>query len=1085
MINTIILNMLSSVSVNPTDELKQLLHDVGHPKMNSKQLFDAIVLTLVDNAKYHPEYLDIASRLTSLRAYKEVYEAYPDLKYLSVGPDDDVSELNVNRKYFIHPSVIQNNIRAYFGAYLDRVGDDQLGLMSDEFNRKALEYLNSVNLKEIVSLENDYLLSYIGAKQQYDRYLTRDDKILIELPQFMWLRVAIGLNLLETDNFINMVNDVYRTMSNFDYMHSTATLFNAGLKTAQLSSCFKLNIEDDASSIMEAMSDAALISKYSGGLSLNFMKVRARGSFIKGTGGESNGVVPFMRITEVVAQAYNQGGKRPGSMCNYLPIWHADYPDFLDLRKEVGDHRQRTHDVNTASWIPDLFMKRVIEEKEWSLFSPDETPLLSSTYGDEFEEAYQEYESLGKAGKLRVYHTMQADSLFKTLLNALFTTGHPWPCFSDAHNHRYANQHVDIVTQSNLCCITGDQRCATDEGLITAKDLYLSGRLNKVVGMTGFENATQMFLPRPSAPILKVLTAEGYTHRVTPDHPLWVKGYGWVEAQHLVAGQKLLIQQIEGMFGNISDLGGAYQLGLAVGYDTDSSTSHIPDLVWKGTRETVKAYLRGVYEMRSHINIHSNVLELSTSNLEWLDNLQILWANFGVKTYITVQTPHISNGAPSYTLSIRYGYNGLVNEVIDQSVFTLDSGKDVNYAVFVGAIPDGVEDTYCLTVHTEQHAWTANGLLTKNTEISLHTNDKETAVCNLASINAANMVNPITKQLDLDKIIKTTKLAVRMLDNVIDLNYYTDAKTQYANIHNRPIGLGIKGVHECFMIMGIPYSSEEALEITELLHRTMCIAGMEASIELAKERGVYPNYYGSLWSKGYLIPDTLKLLKANRGVYGKDIPDLMEDERYAQLRADLKQYGIRNGQLFAIAPTASISNFSGTTQSIEPVYEQVYVRSNLSGEFISFNRQLVRILKERNLWSEDTVDEIIDSKTLKDTSLPLDIKQLCESAFEIDPLILIKHNAIRQGYIDQAISFNIYQATPNGRKLLNTYKAAWSHGLKTTYYLRSLSATSLGDKKEPTPSIMEMTKVRIETNPLDEVIGKACLINDPSCEACQ
>jgi len=693
----------------------------------------------------------------------------------------------------------------YFSKYIHQGAD--LGLLDHELSKYDLQKLGHA-----LRPERDRQFNYLGLQTLYDRYFIHSDGKRFELPQAFFMRVAMGLAINEMDREARAI-EFYELLSSFDFMSSTPTLFNSGTCRPQLSSCYLTTVPDDLNGIFSAIRDDALLSKFAGGLGNDWTRVRAMGSHIKGTNGKSQGVVPFLKVANDTAVAVNQGGKRKGAMCAYLETWHLDIEEFLDLRKNTGDDRRRTHDMNTANWIPDLFMKRVAEEGDWTLFSPEETPDLHDLYGTAFEEKYIEYEALATAGELKNIKTLKAVDLWRKMLSMLFETGHPWFTFKDPCNLRSPQSHVGVVHSSNLC-----------------------------------------------------------------------------------------------------------------------------------------------------------------------------------------------------------------------------------------------------------------------TEITLNTSDEEIAVCNLGSVNLAEHINE--NGLDSEKLEKTISTAMRMLDNVIDYNYYSVPQARRSNLRHRPVGLGIMGFQDALYKLRIPYSAEQAIDFADKSMEAVSYYAIKASTELSEERGAYPTYAGSLWHQGILPIDSIQRLADTRGEYLQ--MDTSQSLDWDGLRERVKTVGMRNSNCMAIAPTATISNICGVGQSIEPTYQNLFVKSNLSGEFTVVNPYLVRDLKDRNLWDDVMVNDLkyFDGSVQPIDRIPEDMKQLYATAFEIDPRWLVEAASRRQKWIDQAQSLNLYMAEPSGKKLDNLYKLAWVRGLKTTYYLRSLGATH-----------MEKNTAKISTTDTlsnqDDEAPKVCSILDPDCEACQ
>ncbi|HQR19894.1 MAG TPA: ribonucleoside-diphosphate reductase subunit alpha, partial [Burkholderiaceae bacterium] len=679
--------------------------------------------------------------------------------------------------------------------------------------------------------ERDLQFNYLGLQTLYDRYFLHHEGRRFELPQAFFMRVAMGLALNEIDREARAI-EFYEVLSTFDFMSSTPTLFNSGTRHSQLSSCYLSTVSDDLDGIYEAIKENALLAKYAGGLGNDWTPVRALGSHIKGTNGKSQGVVPFLKVVNDTAVAVNQGGKRKGAVCCYLETWHLDIEEFLELRKNTGDDRRRTHDMNTANWIPDLFMKRVMEGGDWTLFSPSDCPDLHDKTGAAFEEAYLRYEDKAARGDLKLFRKIPALTLWRKMLSMLFETGHPWITFKDACNLRSPQQHVGTIHSSNLC-----------------------------------------------------------------------------------------------------------------------------------------------------------------------------------------------------------------------------------------------------------------------TEITLNTSGSEIAVCNLGSVNLPAHMKADGRggfELDHAKLKKTVRTAMRMLDNVIDINYYAVPKARNSNVRHRPVGLGIMGFQDCLHQMRTPYASEGAVGFADTSMEAVCYYAYWASTELAEERGRYSSFPGSLWDRGILPQDSLGLLKEQRGGYVEiDTSSTMD---WDALRGRIKQYGMRNSNCVAIAPTATISNIIGVDACIEPTFQNLFVKSNLSGEFTVVNEHLVRDLKKLGLWDEVMVSDLkyFDGSLAKIDRVPAEIRSLYATAFEIEPAWLIECAARRQKWIDQAQSLNIYMAGASGKKLDETYRLAWLRGLKTTYYLRTIGATHA--EKSTTTRTGQLNAVSADASAtsaaMPEPEGKACMLKpgDPGfadCEACQ
>ncbi len=720
----------------------------------------------------------------------------------------------------------------YFPKYI-RLGVEG-GLLD-----KNLALFDLDKLAGALKAERDTQFNYLGLQTLYDRYFLHLKGRRIELPQVFFMRVAMGLSLNEIDREARAI-EFYEVLSTFDFMSSTPTLFNSGTLHSQLSSCYLTTVADDLSSIYDAIKENALLAKFAGGLGNDWTPVRALRSHIRGTNGESQGVVPFLKVVNDTAVAVNQGGKRKGAVCAYLETWHLDIEEFLELRKNTGDERRRTHDMNTANWVPDLFMKRVMEDGEWTLFSPSDTPDLHDKYGRDFEEAYLRYEEKTRSGEIELFKRIPAVSLWRKMLSMLFETGHPWITFKDPCNIRSPQQHVGVVHSSNLC-----------------------------------------------------------------------------------------------------------------------------------------------------------------------------------------------------------------------------------------------------------------------TEITLNTSDTEIAVCNLGSVNLAAHMKPGpdgTHTLDHDKLQRTISTAMRMLDNVIDINYYAVPKARNANLRHRPVGLGVMGFQDCLHLMRVPFASDAAVEFADRSMEAVCYYAYWASSKLAVERGAYSSFKGSLWDRGILPQDTLAMLAEERGGY-VDV-DMSATLDWESLRAHIREHGMRNSNCVAVAPTATISNIIGVSPCIEPHYRNLYVKSNLSGEFTVVNEYLVRDLKALNLWDSVMVSDIkyFDGSLARIDRIPAELRDLYATAFEIDPKWVIECASRRSKWIDQSQSLNIFMTGVSGRKLDETYKLAWVRGLKTTYYLRAMGATN-AEKSTGRGGELNAVSAGAGTGmaasaaapialPVAETVGAVCTMRPgdegfEECEACQ
>ncbi len=673
--------------------------------------------------------------------------------------------------------------------------------------RLATDFDLSV-LGQALVANRDFQFTYLGLQTLYDRYFLHWEGTRFELPQAFFMRVSMGLALNEPEKEARAI-EFYHLLSSFDFMCSTPTLFNSGTLRPQLSSCYLTTVPDDLEGIFEAIKNNALLSKFAGGLGNDWTYIRGMGAYIKGTNGKSQGVVPFLKVANDTLVACNQGGKRRGSGCAYLETWHIDIEEFLELRKNTGDERRRTHDMNTANWVPDLFMERVYENKPWTLFSPNEVPNLHDCYGQAFKETYQQYEQAATAGKIKVWKQVLAVELWRKMLTMLFETGHPWITFKDPCNLRNPQAHLGVVHSSNLC-----------------------------------------------------------------------------------------------------------------------------------------------------------------------------------------------------------------------------------------------------------------------TEVTLNTSFDEIAVCNLASVNLAAHIK--AGQLDTEKLQQTIRTGMRMLDNVIDINYYSVPKAKASNLRHRPVGLGLMGFQDALYQLRLPYCSPAALEFADNSMEVISYYAILASTELAQERGRYSSFDGSLWSQGILPIDSIQQLANARGGHLEMSTSATLD--WESLRSRVQQIGMRNSNCLAIAPTATISNICGITQSIEPTYQNLFVKSNLSGEFTVINPYLVHDLKALGLWDEVMVNDLkhFDGSVRYVDRIPEELKILYATAFEIDPSWLVEAASRRQKWIDQSQSLNLYMVEPSGRKLDSLYKLAWIRGLKTTYYLRAMAATHV-----------EKSTVRHKPSTLLPSTVPVCVIDEPECEACQ
>ena len=787
---------------NADDLLEEVMRQV-FDGISSTEIYRSMILASRSRIERDPAYDTVASRLMLMVIYNDA---------LGDAPEFDKVE----------------------GAYRDQFEHYIIdGINASRLDPVLREY-DLASIAAALKPERDHKFKYLGLQAIYDRYLLHIEGRRIETPQYFWMRVAMGLAIREGDQREERAIQFYDILSQFRFTSATPTLFNSATNHPQLSSCYLSTVSDDLSHIFKCVSDNAMLSKWAGGLGNDWTNVRATNSYIKGTNGQSQGVIPFLKVVNDTAVAVNQGGKRKGAVCSYLETWHMDVEEFLDLRRNTGDERRRTHDMHTANWIPDLFMKRVRDKAEWTLFSPDEVPDLHDLYGKEFEERYEEYERKAEAGEMRMSRKVDSVELWRKMLTRLFETGHPWITWKDPSNIRSPQDHSGVVHSSNLC-----------------------------------------------------------------------------------------------------------------------------------------------------------------------------------------------------------------------------------------------------------------------TEILLNTSPEETAVCNLGSVNLANHVKD--GKLDIEKLGETVTVAMRMLDNVIDINYYPTAEAESSNRRHRPVGLGVMGFQDALFKLGIGYSSDAAVEFADRSMEAISYYAIQASSDLAGERGTYSSYVGSKWDRGMLPIDSLELLEQQRGIH-IDV-DRSATLDWDGLRKKLAENGMRNSNVMAIAPTATISTIVGVCQSIEPIYKHLYVKSNLSGEFTQVTSDLVEELKGRGLWDSDMVEALkyYDGSVQDIERVPADLKARYHTAFEVGPEWIIKCAARRQKWIDMGQSLNLYLAEPSGKKLHNMYMAAWEQGLKTTYYLRTLAATQVEKSTvdinkfgvQPRWMKSQSASADIEVNREDAAqelpataVTSACSLDD-DCEACQ
>jgi len=766
---------------------------------STKEVEDALILAAISFIEKDPAYSLLGSRLLRQKLAKEVFG-----------------------NSITHETYGQHYRKSFVQAI-------QSGVQAEILDVRLLEFdLELLSLK--LDIERDDLIEYLGLYNLYERYFYKINDSRIEMPQVFWMRIAMGLALSEKENRTQWAIEFYDLISTLYYVPSTPTLLHAGGSHPQLSSCFLTTTKDDLDHIFKCFGDNAQMARWSGGIANDWTPLRATGAYIKSIKSGSQGVVPFLKIANDVNAAINRSGRRRGATVAYLETWHYDIEDFLDLRRNTGDDRRRTHDMNTANWVPDLFMKRVMDDKDWTLFSPDEVPDLHDAYGKAFEDRYQAYEMLAEQGKIKLFKKIKALELWRKMLTRLFETGHPWITFKDPCNVRSPQDHVGVVHSSNLC-----------------------------------------------------------------------------------------------------------------------------------------------------------------------------------------------------------------------------------------------------------------------TEITLNTSKEETAVCNLGSINLG--LHIVDGQLDQQLLGKTIKTAMRMLDNVIDINFYPTKEGKTSNMRHRPVGLGIMGFQDALFKLNIPFSSQEALDFADKSAEMFSYYAILSSSLLAKERGAYSSYAGSKWDRNIFPVDTISLLEKERGIAtGVSCKEHLD---WAPVREHVKKYGMRNSNTMAIAPTATISNISGCFPCIEPIYKNLYVKANMGGEFTVINKYLVDDLKKENLWNQDMIDWIkyYDGSIEHIDVIPEHIRRKYAEAFELDPLWMVDIAAVRGKWLDQSQSYNVFLKGVSGKLLDAVYKKAWKTGLKCTYYLRSLGASQI-EKSTLDAKKFGFTQKRTyqkatdiqaiqETEKLAMQENRSCGITDPDCEVCQ
>jgi len=1060
-----------------------------------------------------------------------------------------------------------NNYPAnYFQDYIRK------GVAIERLDKRLLDF-DLDKMAEAIVPSRDLHFQYQGLQILYDRYLIHENGIRLELPQALWMRVAMGLAVNEIDRE-KWAIAFYNVLSTFRFVSSTPTLFNAGTTHPQLSSCYLTTVPDDLDGIFEAVKENALLSKFSGGLGNDWTPVRAMGSWIKGTNGKSQGVVPFLKVVNDTAVAVNQGGKRKGAVCAYLETWHLDIEEFLELRKNTGDDRRRTHDMNTANWIPDLFMKRVMDNAEWTLFSPNEVPDLHELYGTRFEERYAEYESMAENGQLEQFKKVPAVELWRKMLTMLFETGHPWITFKDPCNVRSPQRHAGVVHSSNLC-VAPETLVLTDKG-----HLPISSLVNKTVkvwnGMMFSE--TTVHQTGVNQPLVEVRLDNGATLSCTSYHKFYIQNeYGIpakeVRAGDLKAGDKLIKSEYpviddatwpdfpyaythgffcgDGTYGNGRPRLSLYDvkkqltpfLDIKAGTGVVDASGRLNftlpfDLPEKYTvpmHFSLKSrvqWLAGLFDADGTVTKNGNASSIQIASIypDFLESVRLMLQTVGVYSTVSllaeqrkVSLPDGKGDSAMYDCKPIYrlmiAHNGLL--MLNKLGFmphrlkmplTTTQRRAEHFVQVVEVKDNGrTDDTYCFS-EPIRHMGVFNGILTGQcTEITLNSNDDETAVCNLGSVNLMQhlITNPVISEhgddletedwpydqlresmtpvnalrhINKEALFETVGTAIRMLDNVIDINFYPTRKARNANMRHRAIGLGVMGFADALQALRIPMDSEAAVTFAGVSQEVISFAAIQTSADLAVARGSYSSFQGSDWSRGILPINTVQRLEIERGMelLTAQQPSAIDPDLWDAVRVRV-QHGIRNSNIMAIAPTATISNIVGVSQGIDPIYQNLYVKSNLSGEFTVVNTQMVADMEKLDLWDDVMVNDLkyFDGSLAHIDRIPSWMKRLYATAFEIDPLWLVRMTAERQKWIDQSVSLNLYMAKPSGKALDNLYKQAWLYGLKTTYYLRTMGATS-AEKS----TVTEGTLNAVQGGTPAPAI-KACLIDDPTCEACQ
>ena len=1094
-------------------------------------LYEGISTSDIDNSmimsaraliEREPNYSYVAARLLLNTIYKEVF---------------GISTNNVNFEVLY---------RAWFIENIEKL------VKQDILNKKLITNFDLDDLADYLCLERDRLFKYMGLFTLKERYLKRDrSNKICQTPQMFHMVVAMGLTVNENSLVRqSLCKQLYDSMSKHEFSPSTPTLFNSGSTHSQLSSCYLSTLEDSTDGIMQEMASQAKLSKFAGGLGLDITNIRGAESKIKSTNGTSSGVIPYAAVFDRVLVAFNQAGKRYGSGCLYLETWHIDIIDFLHLRKTTGDERRRTTNTDTAAWINDLLMEYKKTDRLWYLFSPDDCPDLHSLYGEEFKVRYEYYVKEAEMGNIKNFKTISSKKLMKEMYTQYCETAHPFHCFKDSCNIRYMNKHKGVINSSNLCCVTEDQLVPTEKGFLTIKELYEDKSNNIIVGRNGLHEASPMVKPVERGKILKIQTIQGYTHKVTQDHPLWLKDKGWTQAKDLQTGNYVHMSAVKGVFGQEDSPELALILGLLASTNKpkdilkidipenveyileevkkavikvtgveplvesaygkkvvscdkfelcrdlifDKDCPVVPKLVLRGNEDTVKQYLKGLLLPTIFVGNPLRTdkkLCFNYYNEQFLSVIQLLLLNFVIYTHLAYDKK-VGKYKQFCLHVIDKESQQIISKLLDIRVeLPYNKANPVTYAKIKSITDAGEEAAYCLTVNSSEHAWVCNGFITKNTEITEHTipsryNSRgvktvigETAVCTLNSTNIVQHVDPVTLMFDKEKLRNTIGLQVRSLDNAIDNNFYPTDESLNSALKNRQIGVGIMGFHQYLLMRNISYSNPEAVEIAGYLAEWIAVCAIEASIDLAKERGSYPNYSGSEWSKGKLPQDLYE--EHYRYRFGKDpVYKTRFAEDWKRIRHKLSIYGIRNGNIMAIAPTATISYILGSSPSIDPIFSVLFNYQNLSGKSTLINTEFVNEMKRRNMWNNNLIEAVksADGDVSRISGIPEDVKKVFCTAYDHDPLNLIRCAAERNIWIDQAQSFNIFYAGTSLKRVDEIITFSHDSLLKTNYYLRSKSASKI--EKSTTVTVPTTTP-----NPEGSSCSIEARMAGEICESCQ